>query len=154
MYYHIGLGEVMKVIYFFMGLVASNAVIVGQSSTAISTAKQELSTPQTARVITVNNKITKDMLGYKYIIMNYPSSFNVKVNNKTIAPGTSAQIPLKGNTLSVQYEYEFGKRRKGSKIIDFTVDPSSSETNLTFSWADDWRVKLSNGKPKKRTIIE
>lgn len=144
----------MKVIYFFTGIALVSTIIVGQPSVTMNSTPKELPTSQAVRTITVNNKITKDMLGYKYIIMNYPSSFNIKVNNKMIAPGSSAQIPLKGNTLSVQYEYEFGKRRKGSKIIDFTVDPSSSETNLTFSWADDWRVKLSNGKPKKRTIIE
>lgn len=136
----------MKVIHFLtLVFVMSTMPACGQTNSQ---------TESQLRTITVNNKITKDMLGYKYIIMNYPSSFKIKVNNKPIAPGSSEKIALKGNTLSVQYEYEFGKRRKGSKIIDFVVDPSSTETNLTFSWSDDWRVKLTNGKPKKRTIIE
>lgn len=114
-------------------------------------------TPQTLttkKSITVHNKITKDMLGYKYIIMNYPSVFSIKVNDVLIPAGQSQTIAITNNILTVQYEYEFGKRRKGSKAIEFKVPATIKNTDLTFSWNDDWRVKLSNGTPQKKTILE
>ncbi|BDC35038.1 hypothetical protein Noda2021_09960 [Candidatus Dependentiae bacterium Noda2021] len=108
----------------------------------------------TKKSLTVHNKITKEMLGYKYIIMNYPSYFSIKVNDVLIPAGQSQNIVVTNNRVSVQYEYEFGKRRKGSKVIEFTLPATIKNTDLTFSWNDDWRVKLSNGTPQKKTILE
>lgn len=144
----------MKIFYLYVWVsLLSLHALAEQIPTQNQLTKQSIKAPQ-ERIVKIHNNITKDMLGYKYIIMNYPSSFVIKINNKVVAPGSTESIVVKDNTLSVQYEYEFGKRRKGSKIIDFKVDPSTTESNLTFSWSDDWRVKLSNGTPKKRTIIE
>jgi len=109
--------------------------------------------PSQKKMITINNKITKQATGYHYIFMHYPT-LDIRVNNKLIGQGETAQVEVKNNKLLVRYDYKFGSHRQGAKIIEFKLNPGSQSHDLTFSWDDEWRVQVENATPVKRTIIE
>lgn len=100
------------------------------------------------RTITVKNNIEKKMTGYKYIFKTYyPSEFKISFNGKELEQGTEAKITLKNNKLFARYIYNFPPYKKGTKEIEFDIEPTAQEVDITFSWKDDWRVIASHATP-------
>ncbi len=67
----------------------------------------------------------------------------------TIERGSKKGVTITDNELKVRYTYEFlGGKRKGAKLVTFTVPETTDTLNLTFSWHDKWHVITDKANPK------
>jgi hypothetical protein len=99
------------------------------------------------RTISIENKITKQMLGYRYFGTHYPTMFKITANGTEIKPESKEFIKLADNQLTVRYTFEFlyGKR-KGAKEITFAVKPQADNLSIAFDWKDTWRILIDKDK--------
>ncbi len=99
------------------------------------------------RTVTVENAITKKMLGYRYFGTHYPTSFKITANGKEIKQEGKEFIKLANNQLTVRYSFEFlNGQRKGAKEITFAVKPKADNLAIGFDWKDEWRILIDKDK--------
>lgn len=100
------------------------------------------------RNITFSNKITPPMLVYTYLFIKYsPSRFNVTINGETIEPGQEKTIKVTNNTIKVQYYFEFGSHRSGTRAIEYSVAQTPATASLTFAWKKKIRITIDGATP-------
>lgn len=99
------------------------------------------------RTISVENAITKKMLGYKYFGTHYPTTFTITANGTEIKQESKELIKIANNQLKVLYHFEFlnGKKR-GSKEVIFAVKPGADTLTIAFDWKDEWRILIDKTK--------
>ncbi|MCK5633076.1 hypothetical protein KAH94_04955 [bacterium] len=107
-------------------------------STAICAAK---------RTITVKNSITKKMKQYKKFGTHTPSRFTIKANNELIEQEKESKITLINNKLDVRYDYAFGSRRSGAKVVTYDIPKKMNSITITFNWKTEWRILIDGAKP-------
>lgn len=99
------------------------------------------------RTVTVENAITKKMIGYRYFGTHYPTSFKITANGKEIKEEGKEFIKLANNQLTVRYSFEFlNGQRKGAKEITFAVKPKADNLTIGFDWKDSWRILIDKDK--------
>ncbi len=99
--------------------------------------------------ITFNNTINKDKLGYRHWgIWYYPSKFILSINGTPIENGTTKEINLASDNMTVRFDYEFlNGLRKGWREVIYMVDSSSASCNIDFNWKDNWQIIIDKAKP-------
>ena len=103
-------------------------------------AASEKNVPSSERIVTVCNKITKDMTTYKrHWTGSYtPSKFILSVNDQEVKQGSHEKIKIKDNTLKVRYDFVFSvggvPYRSGGKVVEFKVPDDVEAIEPTFSW--------------------
>ena len=99
------------------------------------------------RTVSVQNAITKKMLGYRYFGTHYPTSFKITANGKEIKEDGKEFIKLANNQVTVRYSFEFlNGKRKGAKEITFAVKPQADNLSIAFDWKDTWRILIDKEK--------
>ncbi len=125
----------------------------------IAAATQNIIMPAQApksRTITIKNGIKPEMLIYKkHWSGSYePKPFEVIIDGKKLEQGASTEVAIADNKIAIQYSYSFMMGyRKGTDEVTFTIPEKQDTLQLTFSWDDDFRLKLDHGAPKKRVSI-
>jgi len=125
------------------------------SSKPSSVESDTKATPESDISISNNIDYKKDTT-YKWGFISYtPNKFVFKINGQEIAPGKTISIQA-SKKMMVRYDYEFANgKRKGSKEIEFELDPKAKELDMRFSWNNEWRVVFKNGAtPVKVTRVE
>jgi len=108
-----------------------------------------------AQTVEITNGVTKKMTKYKYFFIRYePSVFKITVNGKTIEQGETEKIDVKDGKLEVRYDYEFGKHRKGAKVVTFDVPKEKESIKITFGWKKKNRILIKGLKALSVTRIE
>lgn len=133
----------------------------------ISTTKTDASLPELSdksqsnqQTINVRNTIDKRMLTVKHWTGKYvPTLLKISVNGKSIdlidhkkvvSAGEILSIPVTGDTITADYEFEFmNGRRKGSGSTVYDVEPNTKDLNMTFTWDTKWHVEFDKAKPQK-----
>lgn len=99
------------------------------------------------RTISIQNAITKKMLGYRYFGTHYPTSFTITANGKEIKEDGKEFIKLANNQVTIRYSFEFlNGKRKGAKEITFAVKPNADNLSIAFDWKDTWRILIDKEK--------
>lgn len=99
------------------------------------------------RTISIQNAITKKMLGYRYFGTHYPTSFKITANGKEIKEESKEFIKLANNQVTIRYTFEFlNGKRKGAKEITFAVKPNADNLSIAFDWKDTWRILIDKEK--------
>jgi len=103
------------------------------------------------KIILINNNIQPYMLRYKHWSGTYePTTFVITINGQKIRPHTQYKITIINNQLDVRFDYAFlNGKKKGAKIVRFTLNTNRSALNLSFSWHDKWQVIIENATPYK-----
>ncbi len=101
--------------------------------------------------ITITNAIEPRMLEYKHWTGKYsPEQFAISVNGTDIQAGKTCEIPASSTTVEIGYTYSFMNGMKsGGRKISYQLNENTTQANITFSWKDDWRVIVDNGKATK-----
>lgn len=101
------------------------------------------------KIVTIKNNIEPAMLRYKHWSGTYkPTTFVITINGQEIKPNTQQDITITNNQLAVRFDYAFlNGKRKGAKIVSFTVNTNKPTLNLSFSWDDKWQVIIDNATP-------
>lgn len=105
------------------------------------------SSVSTSRQITVQNKITKDMLGYRFLGTHYPDIFQLFINGKEVKSGNKELCSIQNNKITIRYSYQFGSHRNGAKEVIFNLDPTKSDFTVSFDWRDEYRILINNATP-------
>ncbi len=99
------------------------------------------------RTISIENGITKKMLGYRYFGTHYPTLFKITANGKEIKEESKEFIKLANNQVTIRYTFEFlNGKRKGAKEITFAVKPNADNLSVAFDWKDTWRILIDKEK--------
>ncbi len=104
---------------------------------------------KTQKIVTIKNNIEPAMLHYKHWSGTYqPTTFVITINGQEIKPETQYDITITNNQLAVRFDYAFlNGKKKGAKIVSFTVNTNKPTLNLSFSWDDKWQVIIDNATP-------
>jgi len=114
---------------------------------------QKKTPEQKNRTITINTKITENMIRYSYFGASYKPDFSLKVNNQELRCSESKKVTLNENKMKVRYDYNFSGFKKGAKEVVFEVPNDIDTVDVTFSWDNRWRVVANNAKPRKIKVI-
>jgi len=109
-----------------------------------------------ARDVIIKNGITDKMEKYPYLFMKIkPTKFFISVNGKKLEQNKQEKFSIKNNKLNVRYDYEFQNgRRKGAKVVTFSIPEKIDELTIKFKWKKKWRVQIKGAKPLSVTPIE
>jgi hypothetical protein len=100
------------------------------------------------RQVTFKNGITKPMLAYSYLFIKYsPSRFTVSINGQQIDPGQEKAITVTHNKITVQYAFEFGTHRSGTRSAEYSVDENTTTAAFTFGWKKTIRIAIDGTTP-------
>lgn len=121
--------------------------------------KTDVPSPDTQKTVTpavkkvkIKNSIEKAMLGYKHWTGRYfPTKFVITFNGVPIENGSSNSVTIDANKkLIVKHEYEFlNGRRAGWRQIEFEVQQSATELDVTFNWLHENHVIIDKAKATK-----
>jgi hypothetical protein len=105
--------------------------------------------------IIITNAIEPSMIAYKHWTGTYnPDIFTIKVNGVEVAQGAQHMLDIAHDPIEIRYDYSFvNGKRTGAKIVSYQLNENITQANITFSWNDDWRVLVDNGKPVKQEEI-
>lgn len=92
------------------------------------------------RTVQITNGITTEMTQYHHWSGTYTPEFSVKVNEKTIKPGQTAEIEAPNNQIAVTYHAQFPHRRTSEETINCTV--SQNTATITFDWNKKPRILI------------
>jgi len=109
----------------------------------------------TKRKISVTNNITPKMKKYKHWAGRFrPSVFFISINGNKIKKDTPTNVHITNNTLRVRYDYEFGTRKIGAKVVEFLVPEETKEITIRFKWKHKWRILIEGAEPQAIEIIK
>ena len=108
----------------------------------------------TKRTILVINNITPKMKKYKHWAGRFkPSIFFISINGKKIEKDKPTTVRITNDTLRVRYDYEFGTRKTGAKVVEFLVPDDTKEIIIQFKWHHKWRILIEGARPQSIEII-
>lgn len=106
------------------------------------------------RIITIHNKITKDMVTYRKPPAPWPvipEKFIVSIQNKEIDLNTKKTFELTENNLQICYECEFKKwgilYHRENHAVEFNLSKKETDFDLEFTWESDFRLDIKNASP-------
>jgi hypothetical protein len=109
---------------------------------------------QTSIIIT--NAIEPSMLAYKHWTGTYnPDKFTITVNDVEVAQGAQHTLSATADPVNIRFDYSFvNGKRTGAHVISYELNENITQANITFSWNDEWKVMVDNGKPVKHEEIK
>jgi len=108
----------------------------------------------TKRNILVTNNITPKMKKYKHWAGRFkPSIFFISINGSKIEKNTPTTVHITNNVLRVRYDYEFGSRKTGAKVVEFLVSDDIKKIIIRFKWHHKWRILIEGAEPQSIEII-
>lgn len=117
--------------------------------------------PSKTRNVKIKADIDPKELGYtKFFSTYYPDTLKIRANGKEVYALTNKDkieakeitIPVDGDTVVVEYEYEWDMgrmagKRTGTKRAEFKVNDKIDKLELEFgSWKDDNRIVIPQAK--------
>ena len=157
---------------FLVALVISSSYAKATADTAVKPELQETvvtalaSRPETIESTTpepepqasiiITNAIQPSMLAYKHWTGTYnPDKFTITVNDIEVAQGAQHTLSATTDPIDIRFDYSFvNGKRTGSHVISYQLDENIAQANITFSWNDEWKVIVDNGKPVKHEEIK
>jgi hypothetical protein len=106
--------------------------------------------------IVITNAIEPSMLAYKHWTGTYnPDKFTIAVNGVEVAQGAQHTLPASKDPVEIRFDYSFvNGKRTGAHTIAYELNENITQANITFSWNDEWKVIVDNGKPVKHTEVK
>ena len=106
---------------------------------SVSSALYASGTPKAGvSYVKLTNKINENSLSQ----YGKKPDFKIIVNNETLKPGETVEVPVENNSFMVRYEYSFLKGLyKGGNDVQVTLEKKpKKEYELLFSWNNKDRV--------------
>jgi hypothetical protein len=118
--------------------------------------EREKNESDNTRSIIITNAIQPSMLAYKHWTGTYnPDKFTISVNGAEVAQGAQHTLSATTDPVDIRFDYSFvNGKRTGSHVISYQLDENIAQANITFSWNDEWKIIVDNGKPVKHEEIK
>lgn len=114
----------------------------------------QLTPAPSQQTITIKNSMTDPLPAYAHWSGTYkPEIFTLSVNGKEIKLGESVTVTT-NKPLEVTYYSKFQNGRETHKMVTLDPQTDQKECCITFDWHDKYRVKASNAKPQKVTVVK